>query len=317
MTSAAPEPKENMGRPEPRIDGRLKVTGAAKYASDADVSKPLYAALLTSAIAKGSITSIDRAAAAEIPGVVAIYTNENMPPVGEFAFFGAGGEAGSKAPALAGSEIHFDGQIIGLVVANTYEVAREATFKVKISYSKVSPSPEMESTGVETADASDVSPRHIDVSKGDLDRALAMADVKVEATYETPAQVHNPIELFSTTCQWSGDMLTVYEPSQFVTGMKFGLARQLAIKPEQIHVVCPFVGGAFGSKGSLTHRTSLVARASKLLGRPVKLVATREQGFTIATHRAETRHKIRTRRDGWRQTLGLWPRGMGTDIATR
>jgi xanthine dehydrogenase YagR molybdenum-binding subunit len=293
MSIAAPEPKENMGRSEPRIDGRLKVTGAAKYASDADVSKPLYAVLLTSAIAKGRITAIDRAAAAQITGVVAIYTHENMPPIGKFAFFGAGGEAGSKAPALAGPEIHFDGQIIGLVVADTYEVAREASFKIRISYAKVAPSPLMESGGAETADASDISPRHKDIVKGDVDRALAMADVKIEATYETATQVHNPIELFSTTCHWSGDTLTVYEPSQFVTGMKFGLARQLAIKPGQVHIVCPFVGGAFGSKGSLTHRTSLVARASKLLGRPVKLVATREQGFTIATYRAETRHTIR------------------------
>ena len=104
---------------------------------------------------------------------------------------------------------------------------------------------------------------------------------------------HNPIELFTTTCEWTGDKLTVYEPSQFVYGMKNGIALQLRIDPANVHVISPFVGGAFGSKGSLTQRTALVALAAKRLNRPVKLVATRDQGFTIATYRAETRHKIR------------------------
>ncbi len=292
MSIAAPEPGPNMGRPEPRIDGKLKVTGGAKYASDFAVANPLYAVLVISNIAKGKITAFDLKIAKAIPGVVAIYTHENMPPVGPFAFFGAGGESGSKQPALSGSEIYHDGQIIGLVVSETYEVAREAASAVRVTYVKAQPSPVLSSKGVDVVAAADVSPRHKDAAKGDFDGALAKSAIKISAEYETASQVHNPIELFSTTCQWSGDMLTVYEPSQWVTGMKFGLARQISVKPEQVHVVCPFVGGAFGSKGGLTQRTSLVARAARQLGRPVKLVATREQGFTIATYRAETKHKV-------------------------
>ncbi len=294
MNVAVPEQKENMGRPEPRIDGPLKVTGGAKYADDIGVSAPLYAVLMTSAIGKGKIKSIDTKPALALPGIVAIYTHENMPPVGKFAFFGAGGEGSTKSPPLSGPDIYHDGQIIGLVVANSFEVAREGANAVKVSYAQTAaPTALLSSPGGETVLASEVSPRHKDISKGNFDEALASAASSVDADYLTPAQVHNPIELYSTTCQWSGDVLTIYEPSQFVTGMKFGLARQLAIKPEQINVVCPFVGGAFGSKGSITQRTSLVARAAKLLGRPVKLNATREQGFHIATYRAPTKHKVR------------------------
>lgn len=292
MTVAALDPKANMGRPEPRIDGRLKVTGTALYASDMPVPKPAYAVLVTSAIAKGRMTRLDATPAESIPGVLAVYTHENMAPAGPFAFFGAGGESGTKQPALAGPDIYHDGQIIGMVVAETYEIAREAAFAVNVTYDVAKPSPSLSSAGVETVLAADVSPRYKDVVKGDLDDAIARSALKIEAEYETASQVHNPIELFTTTCQWSADRLTVYEPSQWVTGMKFGLARQIGIKPEQVHVVCPFVGGAFGSKGGLTHRTSLVARAARKLGRAVKLVATREQGFTIATYRAETKHKL-------------------------
>ena len=122
----------------------------------------------------------------------------------------------------------------------------------------------------------------------------------IDAEYSTPAQHHNPIELFATTCVWSGDELTIYEPSQFVYGLKNGVAQRLGIAPEKVRVVSHYVGGAFGSKGTMTPRTALIALAAKRLNRPVKLVATRAQGFTIATYRAETRHHIRlgARSDG-------------------
>src|SRR5262245_39414701 len=122
----------------------------------------------------------------------------------------------------------------------------------------------------------------------------------VDAEYATPTQHHNPLELFTTTCVWEGDRLTVYEPSQFVHGLKNGIAQRLGIEPDKVHVVSRFVGGAFGSRGAMTPRTALVALAAKKLNRPVKLVPTRDQGFTIATYRAETRHHVRlgARRDG-------------------
>ena len=135
---------------------------------------------------------------------------------------------------------------------------------------------------------------------GDAKAALAAAPVTIDAEYETPPQHHNPMELFTTTCVWTGDSLTVYEPSQFVYGLRHGVAQRLGIKPEKVRVVSHYVGGAFGSKGTMTPRTAMIALAAKQLNRPVKLVATRAQGFTIATYRAETRHHIRlgARSDG-------------------
>ena len=131
-------------------------------------------------------------------------------------------------------------------------------------------------------------------------RRSQCADVMLDAEYSTPTQHHNPIELFATTCMWTGDELTVYEPSQFVYGLKNGVAQRLGIAAEKVRAVSHYVGGAFGSKGTMTPRTAIIALAAKRLNRAVKLVATRAQGFTISTYRAETQHHIRlgARADG-------------------
>jgi xanthine dehydrogenase YagR molybdenum-binding subunit len=128
---------------------------------------------------------------------------------------------------------------------------------------------------------------------GDADAAIAAAEVRLDAEYGTPTQHHNAIELFTTTAVWRDGELTIYEPSQFVYGQKNSVAQKLGISPDKIHIVSPYVGGAFGSKAQFSPRTGFVAYAAKMLNRPVKLVATRDQGFTIQTYRAETRHKIR------------------------
>jgi xanthine dehydrogenase YagR molybdenum-binding subunit len=128
---------------------------------------------------------------------------------------------------------------------------------------------------------------------GDAEGAIAGADIKIDAEYATPTQHHNPIELFSTTAVWRDDRLTLFEPSQFVYGLRNGVAQRLGIERDKVRVVSRFVGGAFGSKGGMTPRSALVAFAARRLGRPVRLVVSRDQGFTTATYRAETRHHIR------------------------
>nr|MBA3516574.1 xanthine dehydrogenase family protein molybdopterin-binding subunit [Hyphomicrobiales bacterium] len=225
---------------------------------------------------------------------------ENAGPWGEFKFFGEGGEASTAVPPLSSDRVRHDGEIVAMVIADTYEAAREAAYKVQVAFEEERPSATLESPGTEIREAAEVNPEHEDPSIGNIEEGLAQAAVVFEAEYRTPAQHHNPIELFATTCVWNGDELTVYEPSQFVVGMKNGLARQLNAEPAKVRVVSRFVGGAFGSKGSLTPRTAIVARAAQQIGRPVKLVVTRDQGFTIATFRAETRHKVRlgAARDG-------------------
>ncbi|MGI8508246.1 MAG: xanthine dehydrogenase family protein molybdopterin-binding subunit [Gemmatimonadaceae bacterium] len=300
-TTEAPQPKENMGQPEPRLDGREKVTGAARYGSDFSVGNPAYAFLLTSAISRGSIASMELAAANAVPGVLEIMTHENThDAVAPSKFRLNGGYASTSIRPLESARIWHDGQIIGVVVAETFEAAREAAYRIHVRYDTKAPSSTFGSPGVEVQPGSEASKTHKDPEVGDAEHALESADVTIDAQYSTPTQHHNPIELYSTTCVWSGPELTIHEPSRMVYGLKYGVAEQLDMSPDDIHVVSPFIGGAFGSKGSVTPRTALIAIAAKRLGRPVKLVATRDQCFTIETYRAETRHHLRlgATRDG-------------------
>jgi len=298
--AAAPEPQANMGEPAPRVDARQKVTGEARYASDFPLANPAYAVLVTSAIAKGRLLGLDLEAAKAVPGVLDILTQENTGELKEIKF-GAGGGGASTSIQKLGPEIAHEGQIIAMVVADTFEAAREAAYKVKANYAAETPSASFDSPGVTAEDVTKVSERHKHMPQaGDAEAALGGAEVVVEAQYGTPTQHHNPIELFTTTCAWDDGHLTVYEPSQFVYGVKNALAKKMGIEPEKVRAVSPYVGGAFGSKGQFTPRTGLVALAARRLNRPVKLVPTRAEGFTIATYRAETRHRVRlgARRDG-------------------
>ena len=294
---AAPKPGANMGEPAPRVDGPLKVTGAARYPSDTPVANPAYAVLVTSAIAKGRIERLDLDQRALVPGVLDVLTSENT---GELkpAKFGA---SSSTSIQTLGPDVAHAGQIIAVVIADTFEAASEAALRVNVSYTEAKPAATFGADGLTEEDAAKCRDNASSSRKpGDAAAAIAAADVIHDAEYSTPTQHHNPIELFTTTCVWSGDELTVYEPSQFVYGLKNGVAQRLGIAPEKVRVVSHYVGGAFGSKGTMIPRTALIALAAKRLNRPVKLVATRAQGFTIATYRAETRHHIRlgARSDG-------------------
>ncbi len=295
--AAAPTPQANMGAPAPRVDARLKVTGQARYPSDVPVGNPAFAVLVTSTIANGRIERLDVDGARTVPGVLDILTHDNTGELKAVKF----GQGSSTSIEDLGPEIRQAGQIIAVVVADTFEGATEAASRVKATYSEQTPSATFGSPGVTQEDATKVSPQHKHVPQaGDAEAALAGAPVVIDVEYETPTQHHNPMELFTTTCAWTGDRLTVYEPSQFVYGLKNGVAQRLGIDPDKVRVVSSYVGGAFGSKGTMTPRTAMIALAAKRLNRPVKLVPTRAQGFTIATYRAETLHHIRlgANRDG-------------------
>jgi len=269
-----------------RLDARPKVTGEARYAADIAVNNPAYAVLVTSAIAKGRIAKLKLDAARAVPGVLEILSYRDVKSVKRLKLILDTDESAIKP--LASSKIWHDGQIIALVVADTFEAAREGAYQVEASYTAMRPSATFGSAGTKTEAADEHNPH-----TGHAVAALKSAAVTIDAEYETPAQHHNPMELFSTTCVWHNKKLTIYEPSQFVNGLRSSVADQLKIRYRDIRVVSKFVGGGFGSKGSTTARTSLVALAARRLGRPVKLVATRDQGFTIGSYRAETRHRIR------------------------
>jgi xanthine dehydrogenase YagR molybdenum-binding subunit len=301
MSIAAPEPKANMGQPIPRYDAFAKVTGNATYASDVPLTNPLYAYLVTSSIAKGSVDGFDLAAAKAVRGVVEIVTHENAEKLKDAKLFSGGGYASTTIQPLRSNEIAHDGQIVAVVLADSFEAARGAANLVKVKYTAAQPTASFDSDGVTSAPAKgQLAEFKEEPAVGDFKTAFDQAEVKITGAYETPAQHHNPMELFATSCVWQGDHLTIFEPSQYVYGLKNGVAEQLGISPDKVRVINSYVGGAFGSKGSMTPRTAIIASIARRLRRPVKLVATRAQGFTIATFRAETRQQIQlgASRDG-------------------
>jgi len=299
-TPPVPPRMDNMGEPIARYDARAKVTGEPIFAADMAVPAALFAFMVTSGIARGRIAAIDTTEAAALPGVIKIYTHQNAPKRQPVKFMNEGGPVSASLVPLGGPEIKHDGQIVAMVVAETYETARDAAHRIRTRYVAQKPSATLESAGAQTVAVAAADPKHKDKKKGDAEAALAAAAVKIDVSYRTPTQHHNAMELFSTTAVWKGDELTLYEPSQFVWGLKNGAAEQLGIDPAKVTVINPYVGGAFGSKGMMTQRTALIAGAARDLGRPVKCVLTRAQGFTLTTYRAETRHRIRlgASRDG-------------------
>ena len=292
------------GQPTPRIDGRAKVTGAARYAFDEPVANPAHAFLVTSAIARGHIKGFHLQDAKAVPGVLDILTFQNvggeadeLPP--------PGGQGGKNTGSLQSDRVWQAGQIIGVVVAETPEAAREAADMVRVDYAEEPPAASFGSPGAEPLVLAEVDKEHEDAKVGDAEAALAGAPVTVDQRYSTPPQHHNPLELFTTTCEWRDGKLTVYEGTQFAHGLKAALGKQIKVDPAEVRAISRFIGGAFGSRGGITHRTAWIAIAARRLNRPVRLEATRRQGFTIVTFRAETRHRIRlgAAKDGRLQAL--------------
>jgi xanthine dehydrogenase YagR molybdenum-binding subunit len=330
MSIAAPEPKANMGQPIPRYDGVAKVTGKAQYGADVALANPVYAYLVTSSIAKGRIDGFDLATAKQVRGVVDIVTHENAEKLKEAKLFSNGGYTSSTIQPLKSADIAQEGQIVAVVLAETFEAARQAAYDVKVNYTAAIPTTTFDSPGTTSAPAKgQLSQFKEDPKVGDFGKPFDAAEVKITAEYQTPPQHHNPMELFATSCAWNGDSLTIYEPTQYVHGLKNGVAEQLDMDADKVRVINSYVGGAFGSKGSMTPRTAIIAAISRRLGRPVKLVATRDQGFTIATFRAETRHKIEIaagrdgkltalRHEGWEISSRADPYAVGgTKTTTR
>lgn len=291
MSTAAPTPRDNQGQPLPRADAHLKVTGAACYAADVPVRDLGYGVLVGSAIARGEVRHIELEAARAVPGVLAVFSygdlNELRAPRFTMSSYT------SLAP-LREPRIWHDGQIMALVVAESFQAAEEGAAAVTADYARRTPSSDLDSSGTRVLEAAGrVAMLEKDLSAGNFDTAYEGATVRINAEYRTPTQTHNPIELFSTTAVWTDDQLTIYEPSQAVYAWRGELAWQLNMDPARIRVVSAFVGGGFGSKGPITPRTAIVALAARRLNRPVRCVVSRAQGFTMQPYRAPTRHHLR------------------------
>ena len=198
------EQTAKIGSAAPRIDGRLKVTGEARYGSDVPLADPVYAFLATSAIARGRIVDIDDSASRAVPGVLDILTYRNTGnAIKPTKLFSDGGYVGSTIMPLASDQIWHGGQIVAVVLAESFEAAREAAHRLGVTYAPEEPSVGFDSAGATTVAAKDVSSNYEDPAVGDAEAAFAGAPVTVDQHYATPTQHHNPIELFTTSCAWA------------------------------------------------------------------------------------------------------------------
>jgi len=210
----------HIGTPSPRIDARAKVTGTAHYGADSPLADPAYAFLAVSPIARGRISDIDDRAARAVRGVIEILSYRNIgTKIKPGKFFNDGGYVGTSIAPLKSEKIWHAGQIVAVVLAETFEAAREGAHRLVVTYEPEQPTSTFDSPGTETELARTVSARHKeDPAVGDAAAAFDAADVKVDAHYSTPTQHHNPMELFATSCAWDGDRLTVWDASQNVSG---------------------------------------------------------------------------------------------------
>lgn len=276
----------NLGKETPRVDGIAKVTGKAKYTAEFQVPQVAYGFLVLSTITKGRITAFDTRDAEKSAGVIRILTHLNGGKLGEPIPPGAPAQ---WSWPLQSDRVFFNGQPIALVVAETYEEARFAARLVKVSYAQ-----EPHSTELQAAlDRAVLDPQSAKTPvRGDPVAALKSAEVTVDAEYSIPIEHHNPMEPHAAIAIWEGEQLTVFDKTQNVYGVREHLAKGLGVPADNIRVISPFVGGAFGSSLKPNYYPSLTAMAARELKRPVKLALTRAQMYTAHGYRPETFQKV-------------------------
>lgn len=296
--------KQNIADPINRVDGKLKVTGGAKYFAEFDVPKLAYCVLATSDIARGTITSIDTKSAENAPGVLAIYTHLNMPPVPGWDTPPANNNlpmGGQRYRILGSSQILFNGQPIAMAIADTLERAQYAASLVKAKYDKQIPHTDLEADKLKAA----ATPRAADYKRGEAD-AYKTAPIKIEATYTMPLEMHSPMELHGILAVWEGDdKVTVYAKTQGVKSTQRAIMNAFKLTEKNVQVYSEFVGGGFGMALKTWPQEIAVVAAAKKLGRPVKLVQSRGEMFTTVGYRPTTIQMI---------GLGATPEGKITGI---
>jgi xanthine dehydrogenase YagR molybdenum-binding subunit len=280
--------KDTLGTPLNRVDGRLKVTGGAKYSGEYKVPNLAYGVLVPATITNGSVTAMDTKAAESAPGVLAVITPFNAPKVPGYQPDAAKPVKGLKL--FNDNLVHFNGHPIALVVAETFEKATHAARLVKATYQQQP----FETNFQKNIDKGVVpnEGRYKDYVRGQED-AYKTAPVIVEQDYMLPSEMHNPMELHVTTAFWEGDnKVTLYTKSQGVIGSQRAIATAFGLDPANVQINSRFVGGAFGSSLRTWPHEVAAVQAAKLVKRPVKLTLTREQMFTLVGYRPLTIQKI-------------------------
>ena len=286
-----------IGEPISRLDGPLKVQGEARFAAEFPMDGMVYAALVYSTIAKGGILTIDTTAAEAAPGVVLVMTYRNAPKMAKMPLFMTADKAGGgiDLPVMQDRRVHWNGQPVALVLAETQEEADHAKSLITVTYHE-----DASVTSLAAAKAKGTKPgvfqgEPLRLEIGDAEAALAASPHRIDVTYTTPQQSHNPIELHAATVAWKGEgddaELVVHDAIQSVAHDAWSLAQIFGLKEEQVHVTSPYVGGGFGSKMLWQHQV-LAAAASKLAGRPVRMMLSREGVYRVVGGRTGTEQRV-------------------------
>ena len=282
-----------VGAPVSRLDGPLKVQGQARFAAEFPLEGMLYAALVYSTVARGRIATLDTAAAEASPGVELVMSHGNAPRMKPMPLFMSKDKAagGDDLPILQDDQVHWNGQPVAVVLARTQEQADHAASLVHVVYDR-----EPATTAFAAAKAKGTKPgtfqgEPLKMEIGDAEAALAAAAHWVDVTYATPRHNHNAIELHAATVAWKGDELFIHDASQAVAHMAWSMAEIFGIDEKQVHVTSQFVGGGFGGKTLWRHQV-LAAAASKLAGRPVRIMLSREGVYRVVGGRTNTEQRV-------------------------
>jgi len=278
------------GQPLSRVDGRLKVTGQARYAAEHAVAGVVHGVLLNSPIARGHIKSLDTAAAEKAPGVLAVLTYRNSPGVPAYQDAQANNNprlAGQEIRVFYDDQIHFSNQPVALAIADTLERAQHAATLVKVQYE-----PAQSETDLAAHRGRAVKPQKADDYQRGQANAYQQAAVRIEQEYRTPVQVHNPLEPHAAIARWDGPQLTVYNKTQAPKLAQQDLMRMFQLTEENVQVHSPFVGGAFGGASRIWPQEVAAILGAKLVGRPVKVVLRRNQMFNLVGYRPRSIQKV-------------------------
>ncbi|MFJ6378423.1 xanthine dehydrogenase family protein molybdopterin-binding subunit [Kitasatospora sp. NPDC092039] len=292
-----PDEPAAVGRDLPRRDGTVKVLGTATYAHETPLADAAHLYVVQAAVARGRVTELDTAAAEALDGVVAVLTHDRAERLASVE--------DRELAVLQDAEVAFRGQVVAVVVAETSEVARHAAGLVRVGYAQQAHDTELRADREDLYTPETVNPDFpTDTAEGDVDAAMAAAEVTVEETYSTARNHNNPMEPHATVARWdpAGEgFLTLWDSTQGVHSTRSALAEVFGLDEERVRVVCPYVGGGFGSKGRPHVNVVLAAMAARAVpGRPVRLALTRRQMFDLTGYRTPTiqRCRLAAGRDG-------------------
>ncbi|UQA97036.1 xanthine dehydrogenase family protein molybdopterin-binding subunit [Streptomyces halobius] len=287
-----------IGQPTDRVDGRHKVTGGAHYSADMLFANMAYAVLVGAHVPSGRITHIDTTEALQAGGVLAILTHENLPKTAAQPPL-LPSLAGMPAPGqtffpFQDAVVHYAGQPVAVVVADTLERAQHAGALIRVDYAETPSVTTLDQARDDAYEPEAIFAGFVPgrTERGDVEGGLAKADVRIDATFAYAANSHNPIEPSATTAAWDDDQLTLYDATQGVAATQLTVAALLGLTPSKVRVISHYVGGSFGCKAMIWAHPALAALAARHVGRPVKLTLTREQMFTSVGHREEQEQSI-------------------------